>query len=155
MADEKSPTRVSHRLFAINRSEMEKIMDNETLISYAKKAMGNAYAPYSQFSVGAAVLTSDGEVFTGCNVENASFGATICAERCAILKAISEGYTSFDKIAIVSSSDNLTYPCGICRQFLSEFMEDGYVVLQDSDGNIREYPLEELIPYAFNLTKDL
>ncbi|MBD8942479.1 MAG: cytidine deaminase [Clostridiales bacterium] len=134
---------------------MEKIMDNETLISYAKKAMGNAYAPYSQFSVGAAVLTSDGEVFTGCNVENASFGATICAERCAVLKAISEGYTSFNKIAIVSSSDNLTYPCGICRQFLSEFMEDGYVVLQDSDGNIREYPFDELIPYAFNLTKDL
>lgn len=130
-------------------------MENETLISYAKKAMGNAYAPYSQFCVGAAVLTSDGEIFTGCNVENASFGATICAERCAVLKAISEGYTSFEKIAIVSSSDNLTYPCGICRQFLSEFMEEGFIVLEDSYGNIKEYSLEELLPFAFNLSKEL
>ena len=92
-------------------------MDNDILISYAKKAMGNAYAPYSGFSVGAALLSADGEVFTGCNVENSSFGATICAERCAVLKAVSEGCTSFTKIAIVSSSDDLTYPCGICRQF--------------------------------------
>lgn len=129
-------------------------MENEVLISYAKKAMGNAYAPYSGFSVGAALLTSEGEVFTGCNVENASFGATICAERCAILKAISEGYTSFEKIAIVSSSQDLTYPCGICRQFLSEFMEDGIVVLMDKHENIKEYSLNDLIPFSFNLTKD-
>lgn len=129
-------------------------MENEVLISYAKKAMGNAYAPYSGFSVGAAVLTCDGDVFTGCNVENASFGAAICAERCAVLKAISEGCTSFTKIAIVSSADNLTYPCGICRQFLSEFMEDGIVVLCDSNGNIKEYSLESLIPFSFNLAKD-
>lgn len=129
-------------------------MENEVLISYAKKAMGNAYAPYSGFSVGAALLTTEGEIFTGCNVENASFGATICAERCAALKAISEGSTSFEKIAIVSSSNNLTHPCGICRQFLSEFMEDGKVVLIDSDEIIHEYTLEALIPFAFNLTKD-
>ncbi len=129
-------------------------MENEVLISYAKKAMGNAYAPYSGFSVGAALLTSDGEIFTGCNVENASFGATICAERCAVLKAISEGYTSFEKIAIVSSSGAFTYPCGICRQFLSEFMEEGIVVLTDAEDNIKEYSLESLIPFAFNLTKE-
>lgn len=129
-------------------------MENEYLISYAKKAMGNAYSPYSGFSVGAALLTTEGEVFTGCNVENASFGATICAERCAVMKAVSEGYTSFKKIAIVSSGDDLTYPCGICRQFLSEFMEDGIVVVQDKTGNIKEYSLNELIPFAFNLTKD-
>lgn len=129
-------------------------MENELLISYAKKAMGNAYAPYSGFCVGAAVLTSDGDVFTGCNVENASYGATICAERCAVLKAISEGCTSFTKIAIVSSSDTLTYPCGICRQFLSEFMEDGIVVLCDAEGNIKEYTLDSLLPFAFNLSKD-
>ena len=130
-------------------------MDNDILISYAKKAMGNAYAPYSGFCVGAALLTSEGEVFTGCNVENSSYGATICAERCAIIKAISEGYTSFTKIAIVSSSNNLTFPCGICRQFLSEFMqEDGLVILNDLSGEIKEYELTSLIPYAFNLSKD-
>lgn len=129
-------------------------MENEVLITYAKKAMGNAYAPYSQFYVGAALLTTDGEIFTGCNVENASFGASICAERCAVLKAISEGYTSFEKIAIVSSSEELTYPCGICRQFLSEFMEEGSVVLEDKNGEIKEYPLSDLLPYAFNLIKD-
>lgn len=130
-------------------------MDNDILISYAKKAMGNAYAPYSGFCVGAALLTSEGEVFTGCNVENASYGATICAERCAIIKAVSEGYTSFTKIAIVSSGNNLTFPCGICRQFLSEFMqEDGVIVLCDSNGEIKEFELSSLLPYAFNFSKD-
>jgi cytidine deaminase len=130
-------------------------MENEVLISYAKKAMGNAYAPYSGFSVGAALLTTEGEVFTGCNVENASFGATICAERCAMIKAVSEGYTSFEKIAIVSSSNNITYPCGVCRQFLSEFMdEDSTIVLIDDNDEIKEYSLGCLIPFAFNLSKD-
>lgn len=130
-------------------------MENEVLISYAKKAMGNAYAPYSGFSVGAALLTTDGEIFTGCNVENASYGASICAERCAILKAVSEGYTSFEKIAIVSSCNNLTYPCGICRQFLSEFMDDdSIIVLVNDNEEIKEYTLGYLMPYSFNLTKD-
>lgn len=130
------------------------MMENEVLITYAKKAMGNAYAPYSQFCVGAALLTMDGEIFTGCNVENSSFGASICAERCAILKAVSEGYTAFEKIAVVSNSDDLTYPCGICRQFLTEFMEEGSVVLEGKDGEIKEYPLTDLLPYAFNLIRD-
>lgn len=130
-------------------------MDNDILISYAKKAMGNAYAPYSDFSVGAALLTTDGEVFTGCNVENSSFGATICAERCAVLKAVSEGYTSFEKIAIVSSGNDFTYPCGVCRQFLSEFMEeDAQIILEDKNGMIKIYTLGELIPFAFNISKD-
>lgn len=127
-------------------------MENEILISYAKKAMGNAYAPYSGFSVGAALLTTEGEIFTGCNVENSSFGATICAERCAAMKAISEGYTSFSKIAIVSSSGTYTYPCGICRQFLSEFMEEGTIILCNEQGNVKEYDVEKLLPHAFNLT---
>ena len=126
-------------------------MDNETLISYAKKAMGNAYAPYSQFSVGAAVLTSDGEVFTGCNVENASFGATICAERCAVLKAISEGYTSFNKIAIVSSSDNLTYPCGICRQVMSEFFNSDTRIIVEEGSGLKTYTMSEILPESFSL----
>ncbi len=130
-------------------------MENDILIDYAKKAMGNAYAPYSGFSVGTALLTVDGEIFTGCNIENSSFGATICAERCAVMKAVSEGCTSFSKIAIVSSGGNYTYPCGICRQFLSEFMEDGTVVLfDDVIGEIKEYSLDSLIPFAFNLNRD-
>lgn len=130
-------------------------MENEVLISYAKKAMGNAYAPYSGFSVGTALLTTEGEIFTGCNVENASYGASICAERCAILKAVSEGYTSFEKIAIVSSCNNLTYPCGICRQFLSEFMdEDSVIVLVNDKDEIKEYTLGYLIPDSFNFIKD-
>lgn len=124
-------------------------MDNDILISYAKKAMGNAYAPYSGFSVGAALFTTDGQIFTGCNVENASFGATICAERCAVLKAVSEGYTAFEKIAIVSSGNDITYPCGICRQFLSEFMDDDAVVVLEDNGNIKECTLGELMPFAF------
>ncbi len=130
-------------------------MENDVLINYAKKAMGNAYAPYSGFCVGAALLTVDGEVFTGCNVENSSFGATICAERCAVMKAVSEGCTSFLKIAIVSSGGSYTYPCGVCRQFLSEFMEEGTVVLcDDQTGEMKEYSLDCLIPFAFSMPKD-
>ncbi|MCI8668253.1 MAG: cytidine deaminase [Lachnospiraceae bacterium] len=129
-------------------------MENEVLITYAKKAMENAYAPYSRFSVGAALLTREGEIFTGCNVENASYGASICAERCAAMKAVSEGYTSFVKIAVVSDSGEYTYPCGICRQFLAEFMENGSVVLEDKNGKIREYSLAELLPHTFVLLTD-
>ena len=130
-------------------------MENEILLDYAKKAMGKSYAPYSAFNVGAAILTTEGEIFTGCNVENASYGATICAERCAVLKAISEGYTSFEKIAIVSSSGDYTYPCGICRQFLSEFMEeDSIVVLEGKDGEIKEFTMGFLSPFSFTLARD-
>ena len=126
-------------------------MTNEKLIEMAEEAMKNAYAPYSSFSVGAAVLTDDGSVYTGCNIENSSYGATICAERTAIVKAVSEGKRKFEKIAIVSSSGDLTYPCGMCRQVMSEFMIDGIVVLKDKDGNITEEKVKELIPKSFVL----
>ena len=102
-------------------------MNNVELINYAKKAMNNAYAPYSNFCVGAALLTDDGTVYTGCNIENSSFGATICAERTAAVKAVSEGHRRFTKIAIVSKAGGYTYPCGICRQFLSEFSDENMV----------------------------
>lgn len=125
-------------------------MSREELINIAKKAMNNSYSPYSGFKVGAAVLTSDGHVFWGCNVENASYGAAICAERTAMVKAVSEGYTSFKSIAIVSSSGEFTYPCGICRQFLSEFFEqDGTVILEDSQKGIIELDFSDILPYAF------
>ena len=96
-------------------------MDNRKLIDKALEAMNYAYAPYSKFKVGAALIT-DGVVYTGCNIENSSFGATICAERCAISKAVSEGHKNIQKIAIVSSSGDFTPPCGICRQVMEEFI---------------------------------
>ena len=126
-------------------------IDNETLILAAKKAMNNAYAPYSNFKVGAAIATKTGQIFTGCNIENVSYGATICAERCAAIKAVSEGYREFTKIAIVSSSNDFTYPCGICRQFLAEFGIDIKFVLSNNKGEIKEKMLKELLPEAFNM----
>lgn len=127
-------------------SEME---ENIELINRARDAMKYAYAPYSGFKVGAAVLSEDGQIFSGCNVENVSFGATNCAERTAIFKAVSAGAMSFSKIAVVSSKGTKTFPCGICRQVLLEFMKkDGLVLLADGTG-ITQYKLGELVPYAF------
>ena len=93
---------------------------NQKLAEEAYAAMKHAYAPYSHFRVGAALLTKEGKIFTGCNIENASYGATNCAERTAVFKAVSEGYTQIERIAIVSSSHQKTPPCGICRQVLAE-----------------------------------
>lgn len=97
----------------------------------------------------AALLTEEGKVFTGCNIENATYGATNCAERTAIFKAVSEGYTKFKKIAIISDSNNLTYPCGICRQVILEFGKDIEVICANSNGEFKEYQLKDLLPYAF------
>lgn len=130
---------------------------NDTeLIQKAIKAMEHSYSPYSHFSVGAAIMTESGNIYTGCNVENSSYGATICAERTAALKAISEGERKIEHIAIVSSSGDFTFPCGICRQFLSEFMpSEGRIILSDKNNNIKIYTLGELLPEAFMLnTKD-
>lgn len=125
-------------------------MSNEELIVLAKDAMKYAYAPYSKFSVGAALLTQDDSIYTGCNIENASYGATICAERVAIFKAISEGQRSFKKIAIVCSEGRKAYPCGICLQVMSEFFSDGFIILEDADG-ITEYRVKDMLPNAFQL----
>lgn len=128
-------------------------MDNKALIDMALKAMGNAYAPYSGFKVGAALLCSDKKVYTGCNIENSSYGASNCAERTAIFKAVSEGEREFEKIAIVSSSGDFTFPCGICRQVLSEFMYDKTVVLFSEKDGIREFKVKDLLPEAFRLQR--
>lgn len=125
-------------------------MDNKELIDLAYNAMEKAYAPYSNFKVGAAVY-ANGKVYTGCNIENASYGATICAERCAILKAVSDGSLNLEKIAIVSSTHNFTMPCGICRQVMNEFMSSGIVILTD-DKEIKEFTISELLPAAFSQT---
>lgn len=126
-------------------------MDYDELLSQAHKVMEKAYCPYSHFQVGACILGDNNEYYTGCNVENASFGATICAERGAMMKAVADGCTHIKAIAIVSSSGDFTYPCGICRQFLSEFADqDTVVVLENADG-MYIVPFFNLLPECFTL----
>lgn len=124
-------------------------MENRELVLLAKEAMEKAYAPYSKFKVGAALLAKDGSVFLGCNVENASYGATICAERTAVTKAISEGVKEFEKIAIVASSGDYAAPCGICRQVLYEFLPEGEVILDSVSEGMKVMKLKELLPMGF------
>ena len=126
-------------------------MTDKELLEIADKAMKNAYAPYSKFKVGAALLCSDGTVFTGCNIENASFGATNCAERTAIFKAVSEGYRDFEAIAIVSSGGGETYPCGICRQVMGEFAPKLRIILRNENGEPAEYNFMDIMPKFFSL----
>lgn len=127
-------------------------MTNAELIATAYGAIANAYAPYSKFHVAAALLTKSGKVYTGVNVENSSYGATICAERTAFVKAISEGEQSFRALAVVSAARDLTWPCGICRQFFAEFCDDDFEIISgDQAGNIKLYTLAELFPEGFRL----
>ena len=126
-------------------------VSDKFLIECAKKVMKNSYSKYSKFKLGAALLTEDGRVFDGCNIENASFGATICAERTAVVKAISEGAKKINRIAIVSDTQKTTPPCGICLQFLKEFMdENGVIILEDGD-EIYRYTFSEMYPMSFSL----
>ena len=120
----------------------------EELISLAKKARSNAYAPYSKFYVGAALLTKNGKIFTGSNIENASYGATVCAERVAIFKAVSEGEREFESIAIYTNADKLSFPCGICRQVMIEFSIDLIIILSNEKEK-EIYTLKEILPYPF------
>ena len=126
-------------------------MRENELISIAKDQLKYSYAPYSKFHVGAALLSSDGKIFTGCNIENASFGASNCAERTAVFKAVSEGTTDFTAIAVVSSADILTYPCGICRQVLAQFSPEIKIILEGKNEGIKTFTLSELLPYGFTL----
>ncbi|HOQ16416.1 MAG TPA: cytidine deaminase [Defluviitaleaceae bacterium] len=124
-------------------------MNYEELIKRANEAKENAYAPYSNFKVGAAVLTGTGKIYTGCNIENVSFGATNCAERTAIFKAVSDGEKAIKAVAVMSSSGEFTYPCGICRQVIAEFSEDAKIILGNSRGDIKVYSLDEILPCGF------
>ena len=124
-------------------------MDHDDLLKRAKEAKAGAYAPYSRFRVGAALLGKSGRVYTGANVENASYSVTCCAERVALFKAVTEGEREFDAIAVTSDSDSLTWPCGVCRQALSEFGLDMDVL---GSNNVLEYQsvkLKALLPHAF------
>lgn len=127
----------------------DQLVTDDDLVQTAQEAMEKAYAPYSRFHVGAALVTSGGHIFTGVNVENASYGLTVCAERVAVFKAVSEGYRDITRIAIVSSSGEQTYPCGACRQVLNEFGKDMRVVVADADGDVVNLPLTELLPHSF------
>lgn len=126
-------------------------MTDRELIDISKAAQENAYAPYSDFQVGAALLCADGSVYSGCNIENASYPAGNCAERTAVFKAVSEGKREFSAIAITSSGGGLTFPCGICRQVLAEFSKDIRIILEDENGKICGYALPELLPHSFEL----
>ncbi|PIR25886.1 MAG: cytidine deaminase [Deltaproteobacteria bacterium CG11_big_fil_rev_8_21_14_0_20_42_23] len=119
------------------------------LIAKAKIIRKKAYAPYSKFQVGAALETKSGKVFLGCNVENASYGLTDCAERVAVMKAVSEGSKSFSRIAIVANTDGPIAPCGICRQILFEFSPKMEVIMTNLKGDVSVACLSDLLPGAF------
>lgn len=125
-------------------------MKYRELFRTAQQVIQYAYAPYSRFKVGAALLTKTGEAFTGVNVENSSFGATICAERTAFVKAVSEGFREFDAIAVVSS-DGEAYPCGICRQFMFEFGDDLKIITGDDEEHLHINEIKDLLPEGFRL----
>lgn len=122
----------------------------QELIDAATDVREKAYAPYSNFKVGAAVETEEGDIYTGCNVESASYGLTVCAERVAIWKGISRGVTKFGRIAVVCDTEELTPPCGVCRQIIWEFCGDVPVILSNLHGKSETIQMSELLPRAFD-----
>lgn len=127
-------------------------MKNQELLEKAKQISNNAYAPYSKFKVGAAVIFEDGSVYTGCNVENASYGLSLCAERNALSTAIAEGKKNkLKKVAIYSPNAKLCYPCGACRQWISEFSKDVEIIVEEQDSGILITTISKLLPNSFNL----
>lgn len=127
-------------------------MEYARLIEAAGKARLNAYAPYSGFKVGAAVLGTDGVIYAGCNVENASYSLTVCAERAAVFKAVCAGVTVYKAIAVVTQQDDPAAPCGACRQVLAEFSPEMAVILANTRGEFRITTIKELLPQAFNFS---
>lgn len=131
-------------------------MTDRELMKKALEARENAYAPYSHFRVGAALLAKSGKVYLGCNIENAAFSATVCAERTAIFKAVSEGERAFEALAIVGGREGeiseLCAPCGVCRQVIAEFCAKDFRILLGNEAHFEGYSLESLLPLSF--TKD-
>jgi len=121
----------------------------QQLLDQARRAREHAYAPYSRFTVGAAVLTATGRIFSGCNIENASLGATICAERVAIFRAVAAGHRDLTALAVIADTPEPVAPCGLCRQVLAEFNPDCLVLMANTAGRTRLANLKELLPLAF------
>lgn len=121
----------------------------QNLVNHAIKARANAYCPYSHFAVGAALLCEDGTLFEGCNIENASYGLTNCAERTAIFKAVSEGHIKFKALAVVADTEGPCAPCGACRQVMAEF-KIPLIIMGNLMGNIKIVTIEELLPFSFS-----
>lgn len=126
------------------------VRTSEELIAAAIEAREQAVAPYSKFKVGAVVETADGEVFKGCNIESSSYGLTVCAERVAIWKALSEGNRKFTRLVVVADTDTLTPPCGTCRQIIWEFCRDATVIFANLNGQSESFNMAELLPRAFD-----
>lgn len=125
-------------------------MTDRELVALAHVMLDRAYAPYSHFPVGAALLCSDGTVFTGCNVENAAYGQCLCAERTALVKAVSEGHThDWETLAVISRGEDYCWPCGACRQMLYEFKPNLRILVARGDQSYQEVTLEQLIPHGF------
>lgn len=133
-------------------------MDKKDLFMLAKESMKNSYSPYSNYNVGASLLCKNGNVYKGCNIENASYSVTICAERTALFSAIANGERNFEAICVVGGKNgeitDYAMPCGVCRQVLAEFCDaDFKIYVGISEDNIKEFNLEELIPYSFDKSK--
>ena len=124
-------------------------MTREELCAAAREMLGRAYAPYSHFPVGAALECEDGAVFTGCNVENAAYSPGCCAERTAVVKAVSEGHRRFRRLVVTADSDRFCPPCGVCRQVLREFAPELQVLLLNRKGEVLELTLSQLLPHSF------
>lgn len=126
-------------------------MTDKELLALAIDARGRAYAPYSGYFVGASVLCADGRTYLGCNIENASYGACLCAERAALAAAVCDGNRNIVKIAVIGSGEGICTPCGICRQVISELAPECLVICGDNSGEYEAFPIKELLPRGFNL----
>lgn len=130
------------------------MMDKDELIHKAKQARTKAYAPYSKFKVGAALLTDEGKVYSGANIENSSYSLTCCAERVAIFKAVSAGDANFNKLAVIGNTAEVISPCGACRQVMAEFFDENVLIyLSNLSGSVEETTISQLLPHSFTLKK--
>jgi cytidine deaminase len=126
-------------------------MEAAQLVSEARRAQPKAYAPYSGFQVGAALLTESGQIYTGANIENSSYGLTVCAERNAVFKAVFDGHRNFQAIAVTGSGQGFIYPCGACLQVLAEFSPGIKIIVSNEQDAYKEYDLKDLLPQIFTL----